>query len=513
MELSLHNLQTNAQGTFHSLALLSPVRKISLLVVLCLALLLDTFNNSSLYAAIPPLSLQLDISNAQSVWILSGYQLTFASLLLVSGRVSDLYNAKWVFVVGASIMGICALVAGFLRSKIPFLVMRALMGSGAALTIPSALHIVVYTFPDPSEQAQAVAAFGGMGAIGIILGLIVGALLVTYTSWPWVLWFSAIFSGIITVLIMILVPNVHQNDDEGISQTSRIKKLDLAGVTMFATSLILLIFSVTTGSSTGWNKPEVLVPLICSFMFGISFFIWEAKIPESYAAVPPKMWHYTNFTILVAIALQPIMWWVIVFLVFSWLWENVYGWSGIITGVHFLPVGLGMFIALPFTTMNVQKMIGLKWVIFSGQILMFVGTTVLIFANSKVRYWQYFLPGSLLGTMGAALIYATTNIALLAATPPAASGIVSAIFNVALQTGSAIGLAITTSIQTSIEESSIHGGPDGFEGRAAGLAFLATFIGIMTILFLFFAKCQVMTVNGTDETVLNHISVEEQKEA
>ncbi|KAJ7790671.1 hypothetical protein B0H14DRAFT_2625781 [Mycena olivaceomarginata] len=103
-------------------------KKILLLCIFYLAFFLDTFNNSSLFTAIPLISAQLNISDSQSVWLLGAYQLTFAALLLISGRVSDLYNPS------------------------------------GALTIPSALHLIVYMYPDPVEQAKAVTAFSGMRA-------------------------------------------------------------------------------------------------------------------------------------------------------------------------------------------------------------------------------------------------------------------------------------------------------------------------------------------------------------
>ncbi|KIJ26247.1 hypothetical protein M422DRAFT_785292, partial [Sphaerobolus stellatus SS14] len=105
--------------SLESLRNLPPSRKFIVLGILCSALFLDTFNNSSLFAAIPPIALQLNIPDSQSVWLLGAYQLTFAALLLISGRLSDLYNPKWVFIIGASGMGVFALISGFIRHKIP----------------------------------------------------------------------------------------------------------------------------------------------------------------------------------------------------------------------------------------------------------------------------------------------------------------------------------------------------------------------------------------------------------
>ncbi|CAA7263630.1 unnamed protein product [Cyclocybe aegerita] len=503
----------NETSPFVALKDLPNFRKVLVLVVLCSALFLDTFNNSSLFAAIPPIALQLDIPNSQSVWLLGAYQLTFAALLLVSGRVSDLYNPKWVFIVGAATMGIFALVAGFIRNEIALIVLRALMGAGGALTIPSAQHLIVHMYPDPAEQAKAIAVFGGMGGIGIVIGLIIGALFVSYASWPWVFYFSAIVSTVITVALFILVPNIQRTGlhESRAAKFLRFKRLDLVGVGAFTASLVLFIFAVTSGSIDGWGSAKVLAPLVISVFLMVLFFGWEAYLPESYAALPPKMWRYDNVIILTVISLVPFMWWGSIFPLFSWLWEVVYGWSAITTAVHFLPVALGIFPALPLAAV-LQSKWRLKWVILLGFVLLLTGTILLPFGDSRERYWRFVFPGFLLGTAGAALIYATTNIALLANTPPEVSGIVSAVFVSVLQTGAATGLAIVTSIQTSIEQK--NGDPTGFEGRAAGLWFLVAFIGTVMLLFVVFMKNSVGPVGASlEETEVGEKDVVEKEKS
>ncbi|KAJ7877970.1 major facilitator superfamily domain-containing protein [Mycena olivaceomarginata] len=464
----------------------SKTRKILLLGILCLALFLDTFNNSSLFTAIPVISVQLDISNSQSVWLLSAYQLTFAALLLISGRVSDLYDPKWVFCTGAVSMGVFALINGFIRNKIPLLVVRALTGAAGALTIPSAMHLIVHMYPDPSDQAKAVTAFGAMGGIGIVMGLIIGALFVSFTSWPWVFYFSASVSGVIGVSAILLIPNLRRTVAESRAQKIlRLRRLDLLGVLMFTVASILFIFSITSGSIDGWSSAQVIAPLILSFFLFIAFFVWESRLSESYAAVPSKMWSYENFTVLILVSFAPFMWWGSIFLLFAWLWEVVYGWSAIKTALHFLPVGLGMFPVLPLAA-GLQSKLRLKWVIVIGFVLICTGTALLPFADSADKYWRFGFPGFLLGTAGASLIYTTTNIALLANTPGAVSGIVSAMFTCVLQMGAAIGAAILTSIQTSVQIS--RGGPTSFSGRAAGLWFLFAFLCAMAGLVVVFMK-------------------------
>ncbi|KAF8166301.1 major facilitator superfamily domain-containing protein [Mycena galopus ATCC 62051] len=340
-------------------------------------------------------------------------------------------------------MGVFSLIDGFIRQKIPVIVLRALMGAGGALTIPSAQHLIVHMYPDPAEQAQAVTLFGGIGAIGA---------------------------------------TVNESRAEKIL---RFRRLDLMGVFLFTAASILFIFSITSGSVEGWRSARVITPLILSFVSLMLFFLWESRLPDSYAAVPSKMWKYENFSILIFISFAPFAWWASVFLQFSWLWEVVYLWSPMKTAVHFLPIGLGLFPGLVLFG-SLQSKLSLKWVIFIGFLLICMGTLLLPFANSPERFWPFAFPGFLLATAGAAQIYATTNVALLAKTPRAVSGIVSAIFVCVLQMGGALGSAILTSIQTSVQAS--DGGATSFKGRAAGLWFLFAFLCTMAVLLLVFMQ-------------------------
>jgi len=262
----------------------------------------------------------------------------------------------------------------------------------------------------------------------------------------------------------------------------RFWRLDLLGVFLFTSASILFIFAVTSGSVDGWGSAQVIATLVLSFVLVIVFFLWESRLPESYAAVPSKMWRYPNFSILIFISFAPFAWWASIFLQFSWLWEVVYFWSPIKTAVHFLPIGLGLFPGLALSGV-LQSKISLKWVIFIGFLLICVGSLLLPFADSPERFWPFAFPGFLLATAGAAQIYATTNVALLAKTPTAVSGIVSAIFVCVLQMGGALGSAILTSIQTSVQS-----GATSFNGRAAGLWFLFAFLCTMTIILLVFME-------------------------
>ncbi|EKM77931.1 hypothetical protein AGABI1DRAFT_42601 [Agaricus bisporus var. burnettii JB137-S8] len=457
---------------------LPTARKVILLIILCLSQFLDTFAISALFSAIPIISLELGISNGDSVWLISGYQLTFASLMLGGGRLSDIYNPKHNFLAGAAILAIFSLASGFVRKQIPLFILRALMGIGAAINVPSALYIIIHLFPDPTSQAKAVAMFGICGALGNVIGLVIGAFIVNWATWPWIFYMFAIFGAVLFTGVMVLCPSPQGSHLSALDKAKRFKRLDMLGVFLMTAGLILFIFGVTSGSANGWDSARCLAPFLISFIFLIGFFFWEARIPEEMAVIPPSLWRVENFAILAGCATMPIMWWSIVLLLFSWVWQNVYGWSPIITALHFLPLGLLGFPVTPVAT-SLQQRFSNKWVLLGGHILALIGTALLPFGDSPQHYWRFVFVGFCIGTTGIIIIFTIISIDIFAVTSPKQAGVVGSIFNCFNQLGSAAGSAIAASIQTSVDKT--HGGPTSWTGRKAAFWFLFAILAIETI--------------------------------
>ncbi|KAG8734428.1 hypothetical protein FRC12_018535, partial [Ceratobasidium sp. 428] len=301
--------------------------KYLLLAFFCLGQFLDTFNNSAVLPALPIITRSIDLTESDAVWLLAAYQATFASFLLISGRVSDVYSPKPVFIVGTIFFGTISLGAGFVNGRIVLIVLRALQGIGASLTIPSALGMLVQIFPEPTEQARAISMFAASAAIGNILGTIIGALFVQYASWRWVFWIIAVVALPIAIACIFLIPTTPRRDDTKASQ------LDFVGVSTLTAAIILFVYALTTGSVSPWASAGVLVPLFISVALVAAFFVWEARVDEKNAALPPKLWFYPNFVVLFAVALVPYFWWIQVYLTFVPYWQEVLHWSSIMTGV------------------------------------------------------------------------------------------------------------------------------------------------------------------------------------
>ncbi|KZT34692.1 MFS general substrate transporter [Sistotremastrum suecicum HHB10207 ss-3] len=469
----------------------SNILRVFLLLLFCLAQFLDVFNISALFSSLPVITSELNMTSGQAIWVISAYQLTFAAFLLLSGRLSDVYNPKYSFVGGTAFLGVLSLGAGFTRQKIGLIVLRGISGLAGALTIPASLNLIVHLFPEEKEQARAIGVFGSSGAAGNMLGLIIGALLVQYASWPWVFWFATIIILLISALCIFLIPT-KMAEPEPVTKNGEIvavqkaKGLDVIGVAILTAALILLIFGVTSGTTSGWGTAIVLAPLFISVALFALFFWYETRIPEENAALPPSVWFYPNFAVLFAVALFPYLWWTAGFYLFTSYWQDIVGWQPIISAIHFLPIGMVALPAMPFAG-NISRYFGLKRTILFGLILTLISTGLQTLGSNKSHYWPIIFPAFIIGTFGTTLAYANTSIAMFHNTPARMAGTVGAIFNSALQVGAAIGISAVTSIESSVEART-PGGAASFKGREAGFWFTFAIVGVELLAVLIFFR-------------------------
>lgn len=463
----------------------SNARRYTLLLIFCITQFLYALTNSALFSAIPSLVRKFGFTQSQSVWIISAYQLTFASFLLMSGKISDIYSPKYTFITGKFIIGVISIGLGFVSDSILFLALRALSGIAASLTIPSALALLVGLFPEPRHQAVAIAAFGAWGAIGIVLGLITGALFVEYVSWSWVFWFVSTVIIPTTLISAVLIPSQTKNVVRE-SGFTKFRRLDITGISILTVAVILFIFAVTTGSITGWGSAMTLGPLVIAIAMIAVFFFWEAFQPIECAAIPSSTWFIPNFSVLFGMALLPYFWWANIFTTYVSLWQDVYKWSAISSAVHMLPIGITAFVFSFANRVKGLSSMSAKWPILCGALMMMSALVLFAFADTPDKYWPLVFPGFIVGSAGAMLVNISANIAIFRATAPSMAGTVGAIFNCGLQLGSAVGLAAVCSIQTSVQDR--NGGPSNYEGQSAGFWFMLSCISVAAMAVLVFYR-------------------------
>src|SRR5271170_4014455 len=219
-------------------------RRWSALAVLCAAAFIINLDNTILNVALPTLVRDLHATSSQLQWIVDSYAMVFAGLLLVGGSLADRFGRKWFLLIGLAVFAAGSIGAALSGSVHLLIAFRAVMGAGAALTIPSSLSIINDVFRDPKERARAIGAWGGTIGLGIAIGPIAGGLLLAR------FWWGSIFLVNVPIVIaafvgaVLFVPN---------SKNPAADRPDPGGAALSILGLGLLLWSVIEGPTQGWT--------------------------------------------------------------------------------------------------------------------------------------------------------------------------------------------------------------------------------------------------------------------
>ena len=243
-------------------------RRRAALAVVCAAALIINVDNTILNVALPTLVRALHATSSQLQWIVDSYAMVFAGLLLVGGSLADRFGRKQFFLVGLVVFAAGSVGAAFSGSVNLLIAWRALMGAGAALTIPASLSIINDMFRDPAERARAIGAWAGTIGLGIAIGPIAGGLLLAR------FWWGSIFLVNIPIVAaglagaLLLVPG---------SKNPAADPPDPAGALLSIAGLGLLLWAIIEGPSKGWASGQVIGAGLASLAVLGAFTVWEAR--------------------------------------------------------------------------------------------------------------------------------------------------------------------------------------------------------------------------------------------
>ncbi|THU81970.1 MFS general substrate transporter [Dendrothele bispora CBS 962.96] len=472
---------------------LSPLRKKLVLAILSCAQFFDIFNACAVIIALPDLQEDLHFDEGTIQWVLAAYTLTFAAFMLMSGRISDMFHPKPVFVIGFLIIGVFSIPIGASVNPIMAIVLRAVQGIGAAMNIPSAIAMITTSFPDPVERGRAYAIYGAFGAIGNCLGFILGGVISSRASWRWdscadenpiVFYLLAILVIPFSLASWFILPGTTSSEEK-----SQKKGLDWPGVASLTAGLILFVFAISEGSASGWNTARVIAPLVISvFTFG-AFFLIERIVKDP--ALPPRTWTNKNFTPLFFYGWTP-YWWVFasemqLVEVFTSLW----GMSTLSAAIRCLPLGIAGGTTAYLTGIFAPK-VPRRVLLVSGQLFMAVGSILFALADDKEKYWSHIVPGMIIGMVGLGIAYTACTIVVMEGTRKGEEGVVSAVMYTSYQVGATLGLAVVASItlgvNSKLAQAEGTGSINEFTGYAASFWSLLGMNGLMVIITLLFVR-------------------------
>src|SRR3954452_22005971 len=241
------------------------------LVAVGLATFMTYLDNNIVNVAIPDIQQELGLTTAGIEWVVSGYILTFAGLLLAGGRLADAFGRRRLFLIGLGVFTASSLVAGFAGGAGDLIAARALQGIGAALVTPTTLAIISATFTDPRERNAAVGVWGGVGALALAVGPVLGGLLTQHVSWEWIFWINVPF-GIATIALGAWAIQESKEDEA--------RSLDLSGLGLSTVSLFALTWGLIEGHDRGWTSAGILSAFAFAAAAAVAFVAVERRVEQ-----------------------------------------------------------------------------------------------------------------------------------------------------------------------------------------------------------------------------------------
>jgi EmrB/QacA subfamily drug resistance transporter len=446
------------------------------LFLLAAAQFIVILDTSIIGIALPAIQQQLGFAQADLQWIFNAYVVIFGGLLLLGGRLSDLFGQRRIFISGFVMLTLASLLAGLAWSPSTLIVARALQGLGAALIAPAALSLVMGLFTDPRELAKALGYWGASAAAGGTAGVFLGGVLTEWLSWR-----SVFLINIpLGVLVLVFSPLVLRRG------VTRRGSVDYAGGLAVTGALILAVYAIVTAEAVGWASVQTIGLLGIAAALLVLFVIIQQRRREP--LIPLRIFRAPNLsTANVVMALLGGAWIPLWFFLNLYL-QQVLGYAAFASGLALLPMTLAIMLLMVGVTARLVGRFGFKTNLVAGLLLLAAAMALFALAPIDGVYVVYVLPASLLAALGMALAYIPATIAGMAGARPEESGLASGLINTSYQIGSALGLAAMTALAAGQTEALLaEGGAQiialngGFHAAFLGAAAIATAAGALAL--------------------------------
>ncbi len=418
-------------------------RRWQTLAVLCLSLVLVVAGVSSLNVALPAIVRDLGASGSQLQWMVDGYSLAFAALLLPAGALGDRFGRKGALQFGLIVYTLAAIASSFATSPDQLIATRAVMGFAAAFVMPATLSIVTAVFP-AEERGKAIAIWAGFAGAGGAIGPVISGLLLEHFWWGSVFFISAPIALVALLAGLVLVPS---------SSDPNHTKLDPFGAVLSASGLFLLLYAIIEAPDNGWLSGTTILTAILSASILFGFVTWERRnaTPMLDMAFFAKPGFSTGaFTITaVFFALFGMFFLVTLYLQF------VMGFSALGAAVRTLPSAVVMVIVSPRSA-DIAERFGLRNAVVAGMVSISTGFVVMSTLSNGYHYWILLL-SLILMTGGMSVVMANSTTSIMASLPLAKAGVGSAVNDTSREVGGAVGIAVLGSLASTFYRSSLDG--------------------------------------------------------
>jgi EmrB/QacA subfamily drug resistance transporter len=432
------------------------------LVLICIAQLMVVLDATIANIALPYIGKDLNMTGTNLTWIVTGYSLAFGGLLLLGGRLGDLYGRRRIFMTGLTLFALASMLGGLAQNEALLLGARGIQGLGAALASPAALALITTTFPAGPARNRAFAVYAAMSGAGAAVGLILGGWLTgldvslfnDHDGWR----LTFLINVPIGLVAALLAPRFLNESEPHPGQ------LDVPGAIAGTAGLLSVVYGLTRAgnASYGWHDQWTIASLIAGAVLLVMFMLVETRV--EHPLLPFRIFaNRTRAASFAAMMLLPAAMFAMFFFLSLFI-QNVMGYSPLKAGFAFLPFSICIIISATIVS-NLANRIDPRYIAGVGTLMASValygfsrlsvpdsGSDVLgsvgqgHYLGSDVSYWTQILPYVCLMALGMGAVFVPLTLTAVHHVRAEDSGIGSGVLNTMQQVGGALGLAILSTV-------------------------------------------------------------------
>lgn len=415
------------------------------LSVVSLAQLMVLLDATIINIALPSAQRSLHFSAGDRQWVITAYALAFGSLLLLGGRLSDLWGRRTALYVGLAGFAVASAVGGAASTFTMLIVARAVQGAFGALLAPAALAALSVTFTEPKKRATAFAVYGVIGGSGAAIGLILGGALTQWASWRWCLFVNLFFAAIAIIGVSAFVAG---------GRSEHRTKLDVIGTVLASAGFFLVVYGVSNAWTSSWGNSITWGSILIGLVILAAFISWQRRSPHPLMPLRIIL-NRTRSGSLVSLFITT-MGIYAVFLLLAYYLEETLGFSPLRTGFSFLPLVLSITLSAGFASARLLARTGPRPLIPTGMLLAAMGMVLFTRLTPYSDYWGHVMPGLIVTGLGLGLIFAPATASATACIEPRDAGAASALVNTTQQIGGSLGTVLLNTIAVTVTLRALH---------------------------------------------------------
>jgi EmrB/QacA subfamily drug resistance transporter len=423
--------------------------KIGILLTVCAAVLAINLDTTIVNVALPSIAGQLGAGTRGLQWVVDGYNLAFAALVLAAGSVSDRYGRRPALIGGLLAFAAASTAGALVTSTGALVVTRVLMGASAALIFPTTLSIISNTFRDRRERAAALGVWGAVVGIGVAAGPVVGGLLLEHFYWGSVFWALVPLAVVTALAAYVLVPE---------SRDPLVPQLDRPGLVLSVAMLTTLTWTIIEAPARAWSSVATLSGFALFAVLLLAFVAVERR--STHPMLDVSLFRDRRFSAASgSVTVTFFALFGFIFLITQYF-QVIRGYGTLSTGARILPVALSIAVA-SVTGAQLAPRIGTQAVVTAGLVLF--GSSFLWISTVAVdtSYAAVVVPQMVLMGLGMGLISTPATESILLVLPPARAGVGSAVNDATRELGGTLGVAVVGSVFASVYAAHLADGAFG----------------------------------------------------